>query len=396
MASGGHGGQGRNPFDAPNTGGHAWDTSPAPASAWGAPASVQDDLDETFVPSAGDFGGGSSQPAAWHNPPQGAWMAAAAAPADNHQQFLLPVSAGASDAVVPAVVPSHDAAASTPWASSTAASVATGRIGAAPAPSDRAVLMPAGVASSGTAGPPGSAVGGSAAMPGAEDASKFAVWNIRRYRPYFNVDTQEVLWRVTSSLIGAFKPDFMAKTAEQPDLYGPFWIATTLIFFTAAAGNLSSWIAWSSAQGGAPPPPMPNGTVPTPSGGEVLQQWYSDPAKLGTSAAIFYGYAFIVSLALWFWIKYLAGEIRLVNMFCVYGYALTIFVPISALCVIPLEVVRWVLVMGATAISGGFLLMNVRKTLEAVPLTKSIWLLGTVAALHAGLGVTLKLFFFNY
>jgi hypothetical protein len=44
---------------------------------------------------------------------------------------------------------------------------------------------------------------------------------------------QDVVWRVGSSFLGPFRPDFMAVTLSSPDLYGPFWVATTLIFVTA-------------------------------------------------------------------------------------------------------------------------------------------------------------------
>jgi hypothetical protein len=46
---------------------------------------------------------------------------------------------------------------------------------------------------------------------------------------------QDVVWRVGSSFLGPLKPDFMAVTMSSPDLYGPFWVATTLIFVTAGA-----------------------------------------------------------------------------------------------------------------------------------------------------------------
>ena len=42
-------------------------------------------------------------------------------------------------------------------------------------------------------------------------------------------------------------------------------------------------------------------------------------AQLGTSAGIFYGYVFILSILLWLWIKYMRGDIKLVNVFCMYG-----------------------------------------------------------------------------
>lgn len=41
--------------------------------------------------------------------------------------------------------------------------------------------------------------------------------------------------------------------------------------------------------------------------------------QLGTSAGIFYGYVFILSILLWLWIKYMRGDIKLVNVFCMYG-----------------------------------------------------------------------------
>jgi hypothetical protein len=46
---------------------------------------------------------------------------------------------------------------------------------------------------------------------------------------------QDVVWRVGSSFLGPLKPDFMSVTMTSPDLYGPFWVATTLIFVTAGA-----------------------------------------------------------------------------------------------------------------------------------------------------------------
>lgn len=52
------------------------------------------------------------------------------------------------------------------------------------------------------------------------------------------------------------------------------------------------------------------------------------------------------------------------------GYALTIFIPISVLCVVPVETVRWVFVVLATLLSGGFLLMNIRSAVSEVELQR--------------------------
>ena len=43
------------------------------------------------------------------------------------------------------------------------------------------------------------------------------------------------------------------------------------------------------------------------------------------------------------------------------GYAMTIFIPISLVCIIPIELMRWLVVAGGTLTSGLFLLMNLKE-----------------------------------
>jgi hypothetical protein len=57
---------------------------------------------------------------------------------------------------------------------------------------------------------------------------------------------------------------------------------------------------------------------------------------------------------------------------------------------------RWGLVGGATLISGLFLLMNLRERIMAVGAGKSIPVLLVILALHFGMGLVLKLLFYNY
>jgi len=59
-------------------------------------------------------------------------------------------------------------------------------------------------------------------------------------RQYFNIKTSDILKRVGFSLI-PFYPNFFQITEGSPDIYGPFWIYTTLIFVIAAAGSMSSF-----------------------------------------------------------------------------------------------------------------------------------------------------------
>lgn len=125
---------------------------------------------------------------------------------------------------------------------------------------------------------------------------------------------QDVLWRVGSSFLGPFKPDFMEVTMTSPDLYGPFWVATTLIFVTAVAGNYAEYIAWNRGAGAAgrssggdgssstAPIPAPGGDS---SGGSIADmQWYTDYAKMSYSAMLFYGYVFVLGMILYFALRW--------------------------------------------------------------------------------------------
>ncbi|GFR42590.1 hypothetical protein Agub_g3517 [Astrephomene gubernaculifera] len=263
-------------------------------------------------------------------------------------------------------------------------------------------------AGAGGAGAPGVAPAGGAGGGPREDYSKYPFYNVRRYREYFDVDTNDVLWRVGNSLIGVFRPNFMEVTMKNPDLYGPFWAATTLIFITAVAGNFASYIEWrkSGSSSTPSPSPSPSPSPPLASAGRLLlaaasssitdNQWFTDYTKLGTSAAIFYGYVFIVGLLLFFAVKWFRGELRLANVFCIYGYCLTIYVPVSVACIVPIDWLRWLLVMGATALSAGFLFMNFRATIYSAAPARATLVLLLIVLAHIGLGLGLKLYFFSY
>ncbi|MEW5313450.1 MAG: hypothetical protein WDW38_005016 [Sanguina aurantia] len=276
-------------------------------------------------------------------------------------------------------------------------------VGSGPQRSDAPAFAPSGSGQPFTGG--GAAGGSSGSSPSAktyeqveEESAKLAFYNIRRYRPYFNLDTKDAVWRATSSLFGPFRPTFMADTMARPDLYGPFWIATTLIFVTAVAGNFASYIAFVQEQHSvaSPPPLSPGGFAPPSPPSSSQAQWYNDYGKMSASAAVFYGYVFLVGMALYFILRYFKGDMKLVNVWCIYGYSLTIFIPISLVCVVPIETVRWCAVATATLMSGLFLFMNLRAVIYAAAPARATIMLIVILLLHLALGVGLKLYFFSY
>jgi hypothetical protein len=195
------------------------------------------------------------------------------------------------DAVVPAIVPAAGAAPAAAAAAAAGARAAaaatvpavaaplqfteshlsstrvTGNIGQASSSARTGAAAPLPAAGGGGFGGGG---GGGANNGGGfsnddDDASKYPLWNVRRYRPFFNVDTSDVVWRVGSSFLGPFRPDFMEATMARPDLYGPFWIATTLVFVTAVAGNYAEFLAWSRSAAAAAAAALATTTTTRPS-----------------------------------------------------------------------------------------------------------------------------------
>lgn len=76
-----------------------------------------------------------------------------------------------------------------------------------------------------------------------EDEKKYSVWQIEYYQKYFNADTNEVLMKLAGSITPTFNNNFLIKRIRpNPDMYGPFWIITTLIFTIAITGNIASFL----------------------------------------------------------------------------------------------------------------------------------------------------------
>ena len=71
-----------------------------------------------------------------------------------------------------------------------------------------------------------------------------------------------------------------------------------------------------------------------------------------------YSYVTLLPLVLWLLLRYYEASKRLVDVLCIYGYTLGVFVPISILCVLPSDLLRWLLVFAGGAVSAIFLLSN--------------------------------------
>lgn len=283
--------------------------------------------------------------------------------------------------------------------------------GATPAPQQYGTPMPP---------PPGGAAppAGGPAMavpPPARELETSKCWTLAFYKQFFDVDTKEVLARLANTLIPVAPPDFLLHrnwhasqqiavpaaaglegqqqdVEKKPDLYGPFWVTTSLWMTLAIVGNIMSRISYSRAQQTAAANPLPVGS-PT----SVPTAWHYDFTSASVACATIYTFCGGMSLLVWALMKWKSVPVTLIDVLCLYGYSMFIFVCSAILCMIPMPALQ----LGVCVISGlwsaAYLLLNFwhvwRLSLEAWWFTVAVLCVGGAQVL---LTLSFKLYFFNY
>lgn len=214
-------------------------------------------------------------------------------------------------------------------------------------------------------------------------------WQVEYYRPLFNVDTVEVLQRILRSLT-PFRFGFIETAKANPDFYGPFWISTTLIFLVATSGNIYKLIRHYIEQG-----KNNNFNSTSDNSATYKDEWNYQMIVVG--AAIIYAYTLLLPLLIWGAFKYMAVPVKFLEVVCIYGYTLFIFIPVSV--ILPFlafsDLAQWLLTFIAVGWSGFFLVSNLLVTVKDIAFKRGLLAMVVVAAIHAALGLTYKLYFFR-
>jgi hypothetical protein len=164
------------------------------------------------------------------------------------------------------------------------------------------------------------------------------MFSVEYYTPYFEVTTVQVGARMKSALNPLQNDIFKSTYETTPDLYGPFWISTTLVFLIGMTSNLNSFLGKS------------NGSE---------NPYHKDYAILSIASTLVYAYVTLAPVAVFASTKYWAtSSLSLLRLFSVYGYAILAFVPASILCSIPSAPVQWIVVLLAILVSGIVLVRN--------------------------------------
>ncbi|KPA82975.1 hypothetical protein ABB37_02717 [Leptomonas pyrrhocoris] len=268
-------------------------------------------------------------------------------------------------------------------------------------------------AGDGTGVPPPWEDGAQARTPASSDAAAAAAaapsptskfWTMEFYQQFFDVNTRQVLLRLSNTLVPLNPPDFLMDRnwhfnesmvagdavedttleeagvvlSRKPDLYGPFWVCTTLWITLAVVSNIMSKIAYTRSNNNADP-------------------WKYDFSVASVAYVTIYLYCFVFGSLVWGIMQWKNLPATITDVVCLYGYSMFIFELVAILCMIPTSAAQWVFVMVGGAWSTAYLLINMwhmwKTTLER---NWFIGLVSFVTIFHMGLTLSFKFYFFKY
>ncbi|TKX24127.1 Yip1 domain-containing protein 2 [Elsinoe australis] len=203
-------------------------------------------------------------------------------------------------------------------------------------------------------------------------SSKHYLWTLSFYAQFFDVDTAEVLRRCWAAVFP--RSNFLDVLDGNPDLYGPFWIATTVVVILFLTGTISSYLASTGRD-----------------------HYTYDFALLSGAAGLVYGYTFVLPLGLWGVLRWFGSEsANVLECWALYGYANLIWIPVALVSWSPLTALNYAFVGVGFAVSVVFLVRNLYPVLSVSDVKTSKILLVVVVALHAGLAIAIKILFFAH
>jgi len=219
---------------------------------------------------------------------------------------------------------------------------------------------------------PSASAGLPAPVTSGSGSSKRLLWTLSFYAQFFDVDTSSVLSRCWAALYP--RANFLDVLEGNPDLYGPFWIATTVVFILFLGGTISQYLATTE------------GT-----------RFAYDFTLLSGAAGLIYGYTLVIPVILFLALKYFGSEsANLLECWALYGYSNLIWIPVAFISWSPITILNWVFVGVGFGMSVAFLLRNLYPVLSATDKQTSKILLILVVCLHAGLAIAIKILFFAH
>jgi len=209
-------------------------------------------------------------------------------------------------------------------------------------------------------------------------------WTFAFYQQFFDVDTADVKNRVLYSMVPMPGKSFLQhQVRPRPDLYGPFWVCVTLVFSIAISGNVAEYFQKSFDS--------PEGTN---------FKWHYDFHKVSMAAMVVFSYASLLPAGLfgylwWAGAGTVGTTITFVELVCLYGYSLTIYIPVSLLWLIPISWWQWLCVLLGAGLSGFVLFTPIWPAVRHQASKSAVIIMAIIVTLHLLLAVGFMLYFFH-
>uniref|UniRef100_A0A3Q3K5W3 Protein YIPF n=1 Tax=Monopterus albus TaxID=43700 RepID=A0A3Q3K5W3_MONAL len=205
-------------------------------------------------------------------------------------------------------------------------------------------------------------------------------WTFEYYQRFFDIETHHVKERIIGSMLPWPGKNFIhVYLRRNPDLYGPFWICTTLVFAIAISGNISNFLVHL---------------------GKPNYKYTPEFGKVTIAATAIFTYAWLVPLALWGFLLWRNNKIMnlvsysFMEIVCVYGYSLSIYIP-AVLWILPYEWLRWCSIVVALCLSGSVLVMTFWSAVSDDHPKIIIVITSAIVVLNVLLAVGCKAYFFS-
>jgi len=167
------------------------------------------------------------------------------------------------------------------------------------------------------------------------------IWHMEYYKEWFDMTTDLAISRLKQALIPFKNEAFYSTNGEKPDLYCPFWITATLTILIAATSNSARY--FESSKGSK-------------------KNWGSDAIELMTTSSILAGFSTVAPLILYLLLLNSTNPKAFVEVLSLYGYSLTVYLPVVVLLRIPSNAFRWIMLLFSAGLSTSFLIRNLWLT----------------------------------
>lgn len=193
------------------------------------------------------------------------------------------------------------------------------------------------------------------------------------FQRYFDVTTDDIKKRLLTSLI-PFNRSFYAMYKEKPDLYGPFWIYTTLVIVLTIAGNFSRYLQ----------------------SGPFTYNFHYIPI----ATAVVFGVGLGLPFALKLLMKFMGADFfsgTFTEIMGIYGYSFTSFLITAFVCAVPINGLQWAFVVYSAVTSTGFLMVTYWNDLQqALEPKRRLIVIGFISGVQIMFLLIFKFYFFQH